>query len=63
MHRDYDYEFKICLLGESQVGKTSVIERYVDNLFPDTTLPTIGVDFKFKYLSSQPDLSTTEATS
>lgn len=31
----YDYKFKICLLGESGVGKTSLIQRYINNIFSD----------------------------
>lgn len=31
----YDYKFKICLLGESGVGKTSLIQRYINNKFDD----------------------------
>lgn len=33
MHRDYDYELKICLVGDTQVGKTSLIQRYADDYF------------------------------
>lgn len=33
----YDYKFKICLLGDCGVGKTSLIKRYIRNIFSDTT--------------------------
>jgi small GTP-binding protein len=33
---------KICLLGNPQVGKTSLIRRYVYGMFVDKYLPTIG---------------------
>ena len=35
-------------LGEGQVGKTSIIYRYIDNSFTMTYLATIGIDSKFK---------------
>lgn len=34
---------KICLLGSFSVGKTSLIRRYVDSLFTDKYLTTVGV--------------------
>ena len=48
MQRDYDYEFKICLVGEMNVGKTCLIQRYADDMFEENTLNTLGVDFRFK---------------
>ena len=47
---EYDFIFKILLLGNSDVGKSSIILRYVDNSWSDTFVPTIGVDFKVKSL-------------
>ena len=40
--------FKIVLLGEPAVGKTSLIRRYVDNFFASDYKSTIGVDFLVK---------------
>ena len=44
----YDFIFKVLLLGNSDVGKSSIILRYVDQIWSDTFVPTIGVDFKVK---------------
>ena len=40
--------FKVKLVGNSGVGKSSIILRYCDNKFDGTLPPTIGIDFKFK---------------
>ncbi|MFX1258721.1 MAG: Rab family GTPase [Promethearchaeota archaeon] len=39
---------KVILLGDSCVGKTSLLNRYVDNTFGDYIPQTIGADFLFK---------------
>ena len=36
------------LLGNSNVGKSSLFLRFVDDIWNDTFVPTIGVDFKIK---------------
>ncbi|EIJ34356.1 Rab family GTPase [Thiothrix nivea] len=41
---------KICLLGSFSVGKTSLIRRYVDSLFSDRYLTTVGVKIDKKQL-------------
>ena len=40
--------FKILVVGEKNVGKTTLIRRYVDGRFLENTLATIGVDFSLK---------------
>ena len=45
-----DRIFKLLLIGESNVGKTSIIVRYVDNDFQPTGISTLGVDVKCKYV-------------
>ena len=42
----YDFLFKVSLIGDSGTGKTSMITRFIDNVFKSETSTTIGVDFK-----------------
>ena len=48
--KEYDYLFKIMILGESAVGKTSFITKYISNKFGDRYLCTIGIDYQEKLL-------------
>jgi Ras-related protein Rab-1A len=41
---------KIIIIGESGVGKSSLLSRYSDDTFSNDFLSTIGVDFKMKQL-------------
>ena len=45
---DNEITFKIIVLGNSSVGKTSLIHRYVDSNFSTEYKATIGVDFSSK---------------
>ena len=45
---DYDIKLKIMLLGDSTVGKTSILRRYCKNEFSIKYATTIGIDFQFK---------------
>ena len=40
--------YKVVLIGESGVGKTSIIERYDSNTFKSETKPTPGAQYKAK---------------
>jgi small GTP-binding protein len=42
---------KICLLGAFGVGKTSLVRRYVDSIFSDAYLTTVGVKIDKKVLT------------
>ena len=39
---DAKSDLKVCLIGNSGVGKTSILERAVSNLFKPETCPTVG---------------------
>ena len=43
--------FKILTIGESGVGKTCALRRFVENKFLKNQLATIGIDFKAKTLN------------
>ena len=40
-----DLKLKLILLGDSGVGKTNLISRYISNSFDENTRATIGVEF------------------
>lgn len=48
MAKAYDYLFKLLLIGDSGVGKTSVLFRFSDDAFNSTFISTIGIDFKIR---------------
>lgn len=53
IHMDYSKEaysklFKLLLIGDSGVGKTSLLMRYTDDKFSGTFISTIGIDFRMK---------------
>ena len=50
LEQQYDCLFKILLVGNSSVGKSSLFLRFVDDIWNDVFVPTIGVDFKIKTL-------------
>jgi Ras-related protein Rab-8A len=48
MHNGYDLMAKVVLVGDSGVGKTNLLLRYVNDQFFANSAQTIGVDFKVK---------------
>ena len=46
----YEKILKIVILGESSVGKTNLLSRYLDNKFIEDKPATVGVDFFSKEL-------------
>lgn len=50
VNKPYSFIFKIILIGDSNCGKTSLINRYVKKTFSENYICTIGVDFMMKNL-------------
>ena len=48
LDEEFDYLFKIVITGDSGVGKTNLLSRFIDNSFSLDTKPTIGVEFATK---------------
>jgi len=48
MAREYDHLFKLLIIGDSDVGKSSLLVRFADNTFSGNYITTIGVDFKIR---------------
>ncbi|KAI8873836.1 ras-domain-containing protein [Ramicandelaber brevisporus] len=46
--QDYDHVFKVLLVGDSSVGKTSLLIRFADDIFTSGCLTTIGLDFRVR---------------
>ncbi len=48
---EYDYLFKLLIIGDSGVGKSSLMNRFSDNIFTESYINTIGVDFKIRSIN------------
>ena len=45
MEDDYDFLFKVVLIGDSGVGKSNLLSRFTRNEFSQDSRSTIGVEF------------------
>ena len=47
---NFDYMYKVLIVGNSAVGKTAFLVRYCDETFFPAFVSTVGIDFKVKTL-------------
>jgi len=50
---NYDHFFKILLVGDACVGKTSLLIRFCEETYSPTYLMTIGIDFRSKIVTAE----------
>lgn len=46
----WQYQFRIIMLGDSTVGKSSLVKCYTEDFFLDSINQTVGVDFYVHFL-------------
>ena len=47
---DYDFLFKYILIGDSGVGKTCIVYRFIEDKFSNGLEPTIGIEYGSKII-------------
>lgn len=50
----WQYQFRIIMLGDSTVGKSSLVKRYTEDLFLESINETVGVDFYVHFIEVEP---------
>lgn len=48
MNSKYDYLFKLIIIGDTNTGKSCLLQRFADDAYTSDFISTIGVDFKVK---------------
>jgi len=46
LSKDYDYLFKMLMIGDGGVGKSALLTRFADDAFTESYIPSLSVDFK-----------------
>lgn len=49
--KEYDYLFRMLLIGDSGVGKSCLLLRFADDSYNENFVSTIGVDFRIRTMS------------
>ena len=49
--KEYDYLFRMLLIGDSGVGKSCLLLRFADDSYNENFVSTIGVDFRIRSMS------------
>jgi len=61
MNQDYDFLFKLLLIGNSSVGKSSLLLRFSDNIFSERYTYLYAVSSQLSVSTSKSELSRVEA--
>ncbi|NXC33872.1 RB39B protein, partial [Campylorhamphus procurvoides] len=56
MEPRWHYQFRVIMLGDSTVGKSSLLRRYTEGVFLDAANQTVGVDFYVQFVELEPGL-------
>ncbi|KAL9644573.1 hypothetical protein ABK040_015312 [Willaertia magna] len=51
--KPFDCNFKLVLVGDSGTGKSSILMQFTEDEFKEHISPTIGVDFKVKFIEAK----------
>lgn len=51
MNNKYDYLFKLIIIGDTNIGKSCLLQRFADDSYTNEFISTIGVDFKVKTIT------------
>ncbi|NXQ99764.1 RB39B protein, partial [Sagittarius serpentarius] len=54
MEPRWQYQFRVIMLGDSTVGKSSLLRRYTEGVFLDAVNQTVGVDFYVQWVRLRP---------
>lgn len=52
----FDYQFRLILLGDSTVGKSSILKYFCEGRFSPQSDPTVGVDFYTRLVEVRPGI-------
>jgi Ras-related protein Rab-39B len=50
----FDYQFRLILIGDSTVGKSSLLKYFTEGRYEETCDPTVGVDFFARLIEVKP---------
>lgn len=52
---NYFYQFRVILIGDSTVGKSSLLRQFTEGQFVQSADPTVGVDFHVRIIELNGD--------
>jgi small GTP-binding protein len=53
LNKRFDYSLKVVIVGDSGVGKTCFLIRFVRDMFDEESQPTLGVEFLTKIVATE----------